>query len=190
MKTKRFITILLAGLAITTLAACRGGRGRGSDSSTSEAEPSSSGLAPTAVNPTSSTTSSSTTYTLKGVVDDINAIFNELIGEDLLAYNSQYKVYNGGLDLSEDGEDYSNTKASQDVLQPAAEFLDSYLPEYLLLADEHYYASSEDYWEDGTGDTVYEIALVTPDEAIVVDIITYCYEDSLIGQILVYEAEE
>ena len=78
---------------------------------------------------------------------------------------------------------------SESVLSPAAESLATYyMPEYLTVVGAQYYDTTDDYWEDGSGDTVYGIYLDVED--VEVEVIAYCYNDSLVGAIYVYSIAE
>ena len=146
-------------------------------SSTSEGEPSSS--EPEEIS-----------YSVEQVVADINSTFSSLIGGDLLSYNSTYGYYSGGLYFDEEGEDYSNTQAEESVLEPVLETYAYYLPEYLGTPSYHFWTSEEDYWEDESGDTVAEIYYgEIPGGLAEVDVVSYCYNNHLIGVVYVYAAE-
>ena len=121
-------------------------------------------------------------YTVEGVVYD----FGNLLGTTLNDSGSYWGIT---LNFSEDGKDYSNTHASEDVLYPvAATLYQYYSPEYLELVSAKYYTEEEDYWEDDSGDTVYSIYLEV--EEVGVEIISYCYKNKLLGQISVFSIAE
>ena len=128
-------------------------------------------------------------YTIAGVVNDINAAFASIIGGDLLEYDADEEGYAGALNFSDDGVDYSDTKAAESVLKPVVETLEYYMPEYLVLSEEKYYAEEDDYWGDESGDTAYDMILVTPDLSVGVELYSYCYNGMLIGAIFVFEPE-
>ena len=92
------------------------------------------------------------------------------------------------LNFSKEGVDYSNTQAEESVLAPVVSTLASLAPEYLTVVGAKYFTAEEDFWEDGSGDTAY-YALLSVDE-VGVDLISYCYNGYLLGQIAVYSAAE
>lgn len=131
-----------------------------------------------------------TTYTVEEVVEAINNAFASVLqGGTLLEYDSEDDVYIGVLNFSEDGEDYSNTQAEESVLYPVVYTLMYYMPEFLGEAEYHYWTSEEDFWEDESGDTVSEAFYEVPGN-VGVDLISYCYNGYLIGQVQVFELSE
>lgn len=139
---------------------------------------------------TSTSGGGETTYTVDQVVSMINSAFSSVIGgSDLLTYNSTYKYYTGGIDFSEEGEDYSNTQAAESVLKPVVDILVSYIPTAFGSYTYHYWTSAEDYWEDESGDTVSQAAYESvPGGACSVEVISYCYNGSLNGVVSVFPA--
>lgn len=200
MKMKKFMMVAMSALLITTLGACRGGRGgRGSGTSgdDSQSSDSSSGLKPKpgsssgASSAGKSDSGSSTVKSIEDVVADINAAFKDDLGQDLLSYDSTDEMYEGAIDYSQSGQSYTNTKAPQSTLQPVVEDMKTYMPSYLVSAgSDHYWTTSEDFWEDGSGDTVYEAIYATSDGGVAVSLIGYVYNSKLLGQIGVYEPSE
>lgn len=117
-------------------------------------------------------------YSVEEVAGDIG----ELIGR---ALNDKGTYWGITLNFSEDGVDYSNTQAEEDVLYPVAATLAMYyMPEYLEILGAKYFTSEEDFWEDESGDTAYYVLLGV--DEVSVDIIAYCYSGYLLGQIAVY----
>jgi len=161
--------------------------GSSKSSSSSGKTSSSSGKTSSSSGGGSSSTSSGggeTGYTLDSVAADINAAFSSVVeeGGDLLQYNSSKGYWFGGLYLDEE----TDTQAPQATLQPAVEFMAAYMPTYLTKVYTHFWTSDEDYWEDESGDTVYEEAYQTPGSEVIVDILGYCYEGYLNGDVYVY----
>ena len=139
---------------------------------------------------TSSSGGGETTYTVDQVVSMINSAFSSVIGGgDLLEFNSTYNYYTGGINLSEDGEDYSNPQAAESVLKPVVDMLVSYIPTAFGSYTYHYWTSAEDYWEDESGDTVSQAAYESvPGGACSVEVISYCYNSNLLGVVSVFPA--
>lgn len=139
---------------------------------------------------TSTSGGGETTYTVDQVVSMINSAFSSVIGGDnLLEYNSTYNYYTGGLNFSEDGEDYSNPQAAESVLKPVVDTLVSYIPTAFGSYSYHYWTSAEDYWEDESGDTVSQAAYESvPGGACSVEVIGYCYNGNLLGVVSVFPA--
>ena len=115
------------------------------------------------------------------------AEIGEAIGAEL-EWDSDYSCYGAAFDMGDEGQTYSDTKAAESVLKPVAEELASAMPSGYTQTSAHYYTSSEDYWEDESGDTVYQI--VFEKSEIEVEIISYCYNDALVGAIYVYSTGE
>ena len=124
-------------------------------------------------------------YTAESVAADISSELASY-GISALSYDEDSDSYGKTLNFSEDGVDYSNTQAEEDVLYPVVATLASLMPDYLELVGAKYFTSEEDFWEDESGDTVY-YALYSVSE-VCVDLIGYCYLGYLLGQIAVYEA--
>ena len=121
-------------------------------------------------------------YTVEEVASDIG----DLLGITLSDKGTYYGV---SLNFSEDGVDYSDTQAAEDVLSPVVNTLYYYyMPEYLELVGAAYFAPEDDFWGDESGDTAY-YAYLEVDE-VGVDLISYCYNGYLIGQIAVYSIAE
>ncbi len=138
---------------------------------------------------TSTSGGGETGYTIAEVVSMINSAFSSVISDDLLEYNSTYDYYSGALDFSEDGVDYSNTQPAESVVKPVVQTLASYIPSSLGSGSYHFWTSSEDYWEDDSGDTVAQIAYESvPGGACFVELIGYCYNGYLIGAVSVFPA--
>ena len=139
---------------------------------------------------TSTSGGGETTYTVDQVVSMINSAFSSAIGgSDLLEYNSTYKYYTGGINFSEEGEDYSNPQAAESVLKPVVDLLVSYIPTAFGSYSYHYWTSAEDYWEDESGDTVSQAAYESvPGGACDVEVISYCYNGNLLGVVSVFPA--
>lgn len=183
-------------LAITTLGSCRGGRrGRGSTSGADvtsntdggqtvipggSSQSGGSSQGGTSQGGGSSVTPSS--YTMASVAADIGSAMSAT-----LEYDSDYNSYGGAWDMGEDGQTYTDTKAAQSVLKPVVDELATYMPSYLTKSSEHYYTTSEDYWEDSSGDTVYEAIYSV--SSVEVSVIGYVYDSALVGQIAVYEVQ-
>ena len=141
---------------------------------------------------TSTSGGGETTYTVDQVVSMINSAFSSAIGGgNLLEFNSTYNYYTGGLNLSEDGVDYSNPQAAESVLKPVVDMLVSYIPTEFGSYTYHYWTSAEDYWEDESGDTVSQAAYESvPGGACSVEVISYCYNSNLLGVVSVFPASE
>ena len=196
MKAKRILLLTMSVLAITTLGSCRGGRrGRGSTSGADvtsntdggqtvipggSSQSGGSSQGGTSQGGGSSVTPSS--YTMASVAADIGSAMSAT-----LEYDSDYNSYGGAWDMGEDGQTYTDTKAAQSVLKPVVDELATYMPSYLTKSSEHYYTTSEDYWEDSSGDTVYEAIYSV--SSVEVSVIGYVYDSALVGQIAVYEVQ-
>ena len=114
-------------------------------------------------------------YSLEEVVGDINSAF-AAYG---IALSDKGSYWGVTLNFSEEGVDYSNTQAEEEVLYPVVATLANFMPDYL-----QYFTADDDFWEDGSGDTA-AYAMFGVDE-VGVDIIAYCYSGYLLGQIAVY----
>lgn len=167
------------------------GESSSSKSSSSGGKSSSSGGSSSGGSSSSGSSSSSssssgggeTSYTLDGVAADINAAFSSILGgSDLLEYNATDSRWEGGANVGSG----TDPQSAESVLKPIVDLFVSYMPTYLTKVYSHFWTSEEDYWEDESGDTVYEEAYDTPKSEVEVDIIGYCYNSKLIGQVLVY----
>ncbi len=123
-------------------------------------------------------------YNAAKVVADIETIY----GEELFEYDSEEDAYYTTFNMGDEDVEYTDTKAGQAVLKPAAEGLLDLLPNYLAKAEESFYGEEDDFWGDESGDTAYVIYLVPEEGSAVVELIGYCYEGYLLGQICVYDA--
>ena len=117
-------------------------------------------------------------------VEDVVADINDALSLYGVALSDKGTYWGITLNFSEDGVDYSDTQAASDVLLPVVQALFSFMPDYLELVGAKYFTSEEDFWEDGSGDTVY-YAYLEVDE-LGVDLISYCYMGYLLGQMSVY----
>ncbi len=156
-----------------------------SSSSSSQSSSNSSSDSSSSGSP-SSGSSTSTSYTLTQIVKLVNDTFKADLGEDLLEYDSSKGYYAGELDFSVDGEDYSNTKPAESVLTPVVDYMKEVLPSELGKSGYHFWTTAEDYWEDNSGDTVAELYYEEiPGGLAEVDILVYCYEESLLCDVYV-----
>lgn len=116
---------------------------------------------------------------LPAVVQAINEAL-----DDTLTYDSDNGTYAKAYNVGESGVTYSDTKADESVLKPAADVLVSYLPESLGDPTYKFYTTADDYWGDGSGDTVaeYTYSEITGDTGSVV-VVGYVYKDCLVAQI-------
>lgn len=120
--------------------------------------------------------------TVEGVAADIGSN----LGVDLTNKDTYFIIT---LNFSQEGVDYSNSQAAEDVLMPVvATLYNNYMPEYLELQSASYFAAEDDFWEDESGDTAY-YAFLSVDE-VGVDLIGYCYNGYLLGQVVVYSIAE
>lgn len=121
-------------------------------------------------------------YTAESVAADIS----ELLGLNLTNKGTYWGVT---INFSQSGVDYSNTQAEEDVLMPViATLVNYYMPDYLELVGAKYFTSEEDFWEDESGDTAYYAYLEV--EEVGVNLISYCYNGYLLGQISVFSTAE
>ena len=132
---------------------------------------------------TNTSSSSSNAITIEQVAADIGTSLG-----DELEYDSTYGYYNIGYDLSEDGQDYSNTQAGASLLSPYAEFIADFMPDYLGEGQAYFWESSDDYWEDSSGDTVYQIVYSGSADTFEADveIISYFYDNKALAQVTVW----
>lgn len=126
---------------------------------------------------TSEESSEEIVYTAEMVATDIGTALG-------VTLTNKETYYGGAFNFSQEGVDYSNTQAEEEVLKPVVTTLKSFMPEYLTLVGEKYFTSEEDFWGDSSGDTAY-YALLGVNE-VQVELISYCYNNSLIGQISVH----
>ena len=82
--------------------------------------------------------------TVEDVTTDINAIFNPLIGGDILSWYDDYGCYIGGLNLG--AAQATTDEEHVTELQGAAEFVVSYLPEYLTVDAAGFEEEYDDYY--------------------------------------------
>ena len=116
---------------------------------------------------------------LPAVVQAINEAL-----DDTLTYDSDNGTYAKAYNVGESGVTYSDTKAGESVLKPAADVLVSYLPESLGDPTYKFYTTADDYWGDGSGDTVaaYTYSEITGDTGSVV-VVGYVYQNCLVAQV-------
>lgn len=83
-------------------------------------------------------------YSAEEVVADINGVFNPLVGSDILAWYEDYSCYIGGLNLG--AAEHTEDEQHAAELQSAAEFIASYLPEYLTVDTAAFEELEDDYY--------------------------------------------
>lgn len=109
--------------------------------------------------------------TAESVSTDINAIFNGLVGADIMSWYEDYNCYIGGLNLG--AAKATTDEEHQAELKSATEFVASYLPEYLTTEVSTYETTEDDYY---IGLSVDEVG---------VDLFGYLNSDNVIVQIQV-----
>jgi len=109
--------------------------------------------------------------TAESVSTDINTIFNDLVGADIMSWYEDYNCYIGGLNLG--AAKATTDEEHQAELKSATEFVASYLPEYLTTEVSTYETTEDDYY---IGLSVDEVG---------VDLFGYLNSDNVIVQIQV-----
>lgn len=122
-------------------------------------------------------------HSLAEVEADIAGALSEAAGKTISFKDSGHGYDSIGLALSEaDAETYIDT-ATQEVIAPAVNTLYNFTPDYLTVAASHFFTAEEDFWGDGS--TTYIVILTNEDETVEIDIVGYCYESQLVGEIWV-----
>lgn len=183
MKSAKFILPLMLVLSTSScglLSRLLNGHKGSSDSNTSE----NSGSGNNGNNSNASNGSAaSSAKSYNDVVSDINSAFSIT-----MEYNND-GYYEYAFDMSEDGGDYSNTQAGEALLKPGAQAIAAEMPSYLGTGSGKFWTSSEDYWEDGSNDTVYQIVFEGSNSTFQADveIVSYYYSNAFVGQIVVWQ---
>ena len=171
MKIFKKLFLLLPLALSLSLAGCT--FGKGSSSSTPSSEPGTSEPSEPEV----------VVHSLAEVEADIAGALSEAVRQTISFEDTEHGYDAIGLTLSEaDAETYIDA-AAQEVIAPAVNTLYNFTPDYLTVAASHFFTVEEDFWGDGS--TTYVAILVNEDETVEIDIVGYCYNSQLVGEIWV-----